>query len=83
MAQIGAHLHPSDDTSPNATYTTKYRELKRITIADDKRASKFRVILTHGSGAREEFVTAHKAKKATVTCDTLALVCCTLCARSS
>ena len=74
MAQIEAHPPPREDTNPNPAPPTKYRELKNITIVDDKRASKFRVILVHVSGAREEFVTAHKAKEATVTCDTLAFV---------
>ena len=74
MAQIEAYPPPREDTSPNAAPPTKYRQLENITIADDKRASKFRVILVHVSGAREEFATAHKAKGATVTCDTLAFV---------
>ena len=82
MDQIEAHPPLREDTSPNAAPPTKYRELKQIIIADDKRASKFRVILTHGSDARKEFITAHKAKEATVACDTLALVCLTPCAHS-
>ena len=74
MAQIEAHPPPREDTNSSPAPPTKYRELENITIADGKRASKFRVILVHVSGAREEFVTAHKAKEVTVTCDTLAFV---------
>ena len=74
MDQRERHSPPREDTNPNPAPPTKYRELKQITIVDDKHASKFRVILVHVSGAREEFVTAHKAKETTVTCDTLAFV---------
>ena len=82
MDQIEAHPPLREDTSPNSAPPTKYRELKQITIVDDKQASKFRVILIHGSGAREEFVTAQKSKAGTVACNTLAFVCFTPCARS-
>ena len=74
MDQRETHSPPSEDTNPNPAPPTKYRELKQMKIADDKGASKFRVILVHVSGAREEFVTTQKAKGATVTCDTLAFV---------
>ena len=71
MSNVEAQLSPHEDTGANATNVQSgYRELKNIIITDKKRASKFRVILTHVSGVREEFITAEKATKATVTCDT-------------
>lgn len=48
----------------------RYLELKAVKISDYQRASRFRVIVTHESGAREEFKTVDKARDTVVTCHT-------------
>ncbi|KZT03681.1 WD40 repeat-like protein [Laetiporus sulphureus 93-53] len=49
---------------------TRYIELKEVKISDYRRASKFRVIIKHQSGAQEVFETAEKSSDAVVDCDT-------------
>ena len=70
MSHSEAHSPYREDMHANAAPPSKYREVQQIKIYDSKRASKFRVVLTHVSGVDEEFTITEKAKASTVICAT-------------